>query len=124
VIRALDGESGRRRRGGRRRRSIFPPLNTIAHLVRLVQLLVDVHRVVDHVGAADEFQLGGLDVGAIVHAPLGEELQEREDEVLVQEGRVAQGEVVRGRHRGRLRFGAARPLHEWPRGGAPRSKGA
>lgn len=53
------------------------------HILRLVQLLVDVHRKVHHVGVLQQLNLALEDVLLIVHTPVLKELQQREAQVLV-----------------------------------------
>lgn len=55
---------------------------------------MDVHGVVDHVGLAEELDLGLEDLVVVVELPLLEELEEGEDEVAVEVRRDARREVV------------------------------
>jgi len=58
--------------------------HVLGDVVGAVEGLVDVHGIVDHVGAAEEADLGLQELGLRVELPLLEELQQREHQVPVQ----------------------------------------
>jgi len=58
--------------------------HVLGDVVGVVEGLVDVHGIVDHVGAAEEADLGLQELGLRVELPLLEELQQREHQVPVQ----------------------------------------
>jgi len=58
--------------------------HVLGDVVGAMEGLVDVHGIVDHVGAAEEADLGLQELGLRVELPLLEELQQREHQVPVQ----------------------------------------
>jgi len=58
--------------------------HVLGDVVGAVEGFVDVHGIVDHVGAAEEADLGLQELGLRVELPLLEELQQREHQVPVQ----------------------------------------
>jgi hypothetical protein len=58
--------------------------HVLEHVVGVVEGLVDVHGIVDHVGAVEEADLGLQDLRLRVELPLLEELQQGEHQVAVQ----------------------------------------
>ena len=64
---------------------------TLRDVFGVVEGLVDVHGVVDHVGLVEELDLGLEDLLVGVELPLLEKLHQREHQVPVQVGRDARG---------------------------------
>eukprot|EP00966_Prymnesium_polylepis_P239611 5541484-Prymnesium_polylepis.1 len=87
-------------------------LVVVRHDVRFVQLLVDVHRKVNHVGAEHHLNLGLVELGRRVELLLLEEVQQREEHVRVHERGDRLRQVVWCRslgHHGCGRGGRRRP---------------
>jgi hypothetical protein len=60
----------------------------------MVEALVYIHGIIDHIRLGEKFDLGLQDLVVTVETFVLEELQEREDEVTIEEGSDAGGKVI------------------------------
>lgn len=67
----------------------------MGHILGVIEAFVDVHGVIDHVSLVEELDLGFENLVILIQLAFLEEFEERENEMPVEVGRDARGEIVK-----------------------------